>query len=82
MSLATLALWVAGAGVLGMALTAVVVVLLPLSPVGRAIAALVGIVVTIALMGIASSKITNRAIRAEYGDDPADEVGDGDRPAP
>ena len=77
-SFATLALWVAGAGVLGLALTAVLVGVLPLSPAGRAVAALVGIVLTIVAMGVASNRITDRAIRAEYGDEPADGVGDDD----
>ena len=80
-SFATLALWVAGAGVLGLGLTAVIVAFLPVGPVGKAIAALVGIIGTIVAMGSASSRITDRAIRAEYGD-PSDEVGDDEPPAP
>lgn len=65
---------------LGLALTAVVVALLPVGPVGRAVAALVGIVLTIVAMGVASNRITDRAIRAEYGDEASGEVGDDGRP--
>ena len=78
MSFATLALWVAGAGVLGLALTAVLVGVLPLSPAGRAGGALAGVVPTIAAMGVPSNRTTDRAIRAEYGGEPADGVGDDD----
>ena len=79
-SFAVLALWVAGAGVLCLGLTAVAVAVIPVGPAGRAIIALVGIVVTIAAMGVTSSRITDRAIRAEYGDDPTGAVGDDGRP--
>ena len=82
MSFAVLALWVAGAGVLCLGLTAVAVAVIPVGPAGRAIIALVGIVVTIAAMGVTSSRITDRAIRAEYGDDPSAVVGDDGRPGP
>ena len=81
-SFAALALWVAGAGVLGLALTAVVVAVLPVGPVGRAVAALAGIVLTIVAMGVASSRVTDRAIRAEYGDDSTGEVADDGDPGP
>ena len=43
--------WVAGAGVLCLGLTAVAVAVIPVGPAGRAVIALVGIVVTIAAMG-------------------------------
>lgn len=66
----------------GMALTAAAVGLLPLPPAGRAIAALVGIVVTIVAMGLASNHVTNRAIRAEYGDEYGSEGETGDTTAP
>ncbi|MDV8001768.1 hypothetical protein [Rhodococcus sp. IEGM 1408] len=69
-SFATLALGVAGAGVLFLGLTTLAVALLPLPPVGKAVVALVGVVLTITAMGVASNRITARAIRAEYGDDP------------
>ena len=74
MSFAVLALSVAGAGVLGLALTGAAVALLPLPPVGRALALLVGLVATVAAMGVASNRVTARAIRAEYGDDEAGEA--------
>lgn len=82
-SFAMLALGVAGAGVLCLALTAVVVAVVPVGPVGRAILALAGLALTIAAMGVTSSRITDRAIRAEYGDDPTgdvSDVGDDERP--
>ena len=69
LSFAILALGVAGAGVLLLGLTTLAVAMLPLPPVGRAVVALVGVVLTIAAMGLASNRITARAIRAEYGDD-------------
>lgn len=59
-------------------LTTLAVALLPLPPVGRAVVALIGVVLTIAAMGVASTLVTDRAIRAEYGDDPDD--GNGARP--
>lgn len=70
MSFAVLALGVSGAGVLFLGLTALAVALLPLPPIGRAVVALVGVVLTVVAMGVASNRITDRAIRAEYGDDP------------
>lgn len=76
-SFATLALGVAGAGVLFLGLTTLAVALLPLPPVGKAVVALVGVVLTIAAMGVASNRITARAIRAEYGDDPHEGPGEG-----
>ncbi|GAA3519684.1 hypothetical protein [Dietzia aurantiaca] len=82
LSFASLALWVAGAGALGLALTAIVVAVLPIGPVGRAVAALAGIVLTIVAMGVASRRITDRAIRAEYGDYPSGEVADDGDPGP
>lgn len=82
MSFATLAIAVTGIGVLVLALTAAATALLPLPPIGRAIVALLGLVLTIVAMGVVSNRLTNRAIRAEYGDEPEAEVGDGDRPAP
>lgn len=72
MSFAILALGVAGAGVLCLGLTTLAVALLPLPPVGKAVAALIGVIVTIAAMGLTSGRITDRAIRAGYGDDPDD----------
>ena len=69
MSFAILALGVAGAGVLFLGLTTLAVALLPVPPVGKAVVALVGVVLAIAAMGVASGRITARAIRAEYGDD-------------
>ncbi|WP_010542507.1 hypothetical protein [Dietzia alimentaria] len=80
MSFATLAIAVTGIGVLVLALTAAATALLPLPPVGRAIVALLGLVLTIVAMGVVSNRLTARAIRAEYGDEPEAEVGDGDRP--
>lgn len=74
-----LALWVAGVGVLVLGLTAAAVGLLPLSPVGRALVALAGIFLTILAMGVTSGRITDRAIRAEYGDEQPE--GDGPGPA-
>lgn len=68
-SFASLALWVAGSGVLVLGLTAVAVSLLPVPPVGRAVIVVVGVVLTIVAMGVASHRVTARAIRAEYGDD-------------
>ncbi|MET3859748.1 hypothetical protein ABIE38_000645 [Dietzia sp. 2505] len=76
-SFAVLALGVSGAGVLSLGLTALAVALLPLPPVGRAVVALVGVVLTVVAMGVASTRITDRAIRAEYGDEPAVEAGVG-----
>ncbi|EFV90984.1 hypothetical protein ES5_13383 [Dietzia cinnamea P4] len=70
MSFAALAMAVAGAGVLVLALTALAVALLPLPPAGRAVVALVGVVATVAAMGLTSRRITDRAIRAEYGEEP------------
>lgn len=75
MSFAVLALGVSGAGVLSLGLTALAVALLPLPPVGRAVVALVGVVLTVVAMGVVSTRITDRAISAEYGDEPAVEVG-------
>ncbi|MBB1030536.1 hypothetical protein G6027_06495 [Dietzia sp. SLG310A2-38A2] len=75
MSFAVLALGVSGAGVLVLGLTALAVALLPLPPVGRAVVALTGVVLTVVAMGVVSTRITDRAIRAEYGDDPAHEAG-------
>lgn len=75
MSFATVALWVAGAGVLAMALTAAAVALLPLAPVGRALVGLAGIVLTIVAIGLASDHVTTRAIRSEFGDDQNGGVG-------
>ena len=79
-SFAVLALGVAGAGVLVLAVTALAVALLPVPPAVRAIVALVGIVVTVAAMGRVSNYITDRAIRAEYGEEPGRqaETPDGD----
>jgi hypothetical protein len=77
LSFATLALGVAGAGVLFLALTTLAVALIPLPPVGRAVVALVGVVLTIVAMGVVSNRITARAIRAEYGGDPDAEPGRG-----
>lgn len=73
-SFAVLALWVSGAGVVLLGLTALAVALLPLPPAGRAVVAVLGLVATVAAMGVASNRITDRAIRAEYGSDP-DETG-------
>ena len=70
MSFAALALAVAGAGVLVLALTALAVALLPLPPAGRAVVALAGVVATVAAMGLTSRRFTDRAIRAEYGEEP------------
>lgn len=81
-SFATLALAVAGAGVACLALTAVVVALVPVGPVGRALLALAGVALTIAAMGVTSGRLTDRAIRAEFGDDPTDAVGTDERPGP
>lgn len=81
-SFATIALCVAGAGVLGLGLTALAVALVPFGPVGRAVLALAGVVLTIVAMGVTSSRITDRAIRAEYGDDPTGAVGADERPGP
>ncbi|AWH95246.1 hypothetical protein [Dietzia psychralcaliphila] len=75
MSFAVLALWVSGAGVLFLGLTALAVALLPLPPAGRAVVALVGVVLTVVAMGVVSSRITDRAIRAEYGDEPDGQPG-------
>ena len=80
MSFAVLALGVSGAGVLFLGLTALAVALLPLPPAGRAVVALVGVILTVVAMGVVSTRITDRAIRAEYGDEPA--VTYGDEPAP
>ncbi|MDX2357287.1 hypothetical protein [Dietzia sp. PP-33] len=83
-SFAVLALWVSGAGVLFLGLTTLAVALVPLPPVGRAVVALLGVVLTIAAMGVASSRITDRAIRAEYGDEPDSPPGarGGEQPGP
>lgn len=70
MSFATIALFVAGAGVLAMAVTAIAVAFVPVGPEGKALVALAGIVLTIGAMAFASNRITKRAIRAEFGDDP------------
>lgn len=80
MSFAVLALGVAGAGVLVLAVTAVAVALLPVPPAVRAIVALVGMIMAVVAMGLASNRITDRAIRAEYGEDPGGqaETPDGD----
>ncbi|KZO59964.1 MULTISPECIES: hypothetical protein [Dietzia] len=78
MSFAALAMAVAGAGVLVLALTALAVALLPLPPAGRAVVALVGVVATVAAMGLTSRRITDRAIRAEYGEELG---GQAERPA-
>ncbi|MBC7306520.1 MAG: hypothetical protein H5T80_06235, partial [Dietzia sp.] len=51
MSFAVLALGVAGAGVLGLALTAIAVAVLPVPPVGKAVVALVGLLLSVAAMG-------------------------------
>src|SRR5699024_2748524 len=74
-SFATLALWVAGAGVAGVALAAVADVALPLPPPGRAMGAVVGIAGTLAAGGLASRNITARAVRAEDGDADGDGAG-------
>lgn len=79
-SFAVLALGVSGAGVLVLGLTALAVALFPLPPAGRAVVALVGVILTVVAMGVVSTRITDRAIRAEYGDEPA--VTYGDEPAP
>lgn len=81
MSFATLAIAVCGVGVLVLALTAAAAALLPLPPVGLAIVVLLGLVLTVVAMGVVSNRLTDRAIRAEYGDEPEGEAGDGDRPA-
>lgn len=70
-----LAICVAGAGVLCLALTGAAVALVPLAPAGRAVVALAGLVLTIVAMGVTSARITDRAIRAEYGDEPVAEAG-------
>ena len=77
MSFAVLALSVAGSGVVVLALTALAVALLPVPPVGRAVVALVGLILAVAAMGLASNRITDRAIRAEYGEEPG---GQAERP--
>lgn len=69
-SFAILALAVASTGVVFLALTTLAVALLPLEPVGRAVVALSGVVLTIVAMGVTSNRMTDRALRAEYGDDP------------
>lgn len=69
-SFAVLALGVAGSGVAGLALTALAVALLPVPAVGKAVVALVGLILTVAAMGLVSNRITDRAIRAEYGEEP------------
>jgi hypothetical protein len=81
-SFAGLALAVAGAGVACLAVTAAAVALLPLPPYGRALVLLAGIAVTLAAMSVTSRRITDRAIRAEFGDETdgtveTDEPGDG-----
>ncbi|UVE95107.1 MULTISPECIES: hypothetical protein [unclassified Dietzia] len=79
MSFAQLALGVAGAGVSGLALTALAVALLPVPPAGKALVALVGVILSIVAMGLVSNRITDRAIRAEYGEEPggqAEHAGD------
>jgi len=76
-SFAVLALGVAGAGVLGLALTAIAVAVLPVPPVGKAVVALVGLLLSVAAMGLVSNRITDRAIRAEYGEEPG---GQAERP--
>src|SRR5699024_5106937 len=81
-SFATLALWVAGAGVAGVALTAVAVRALPLPPAGRAVVAGGGIVGTVVAMGAASRDITARAVPAEDGDDDGDGAGPADPATP
>lgn len=81
-SFAMLALCVAGAGVLCLGITAVAVAVIPVGPTGLAVIALAGVVLTITAMGVTSRRITDRAIRAEYGDDPTGEVGDDRHPAP
>lgn len=53
-----------------LAVTALAVALLPLPPLGRALVALAGLVLAVAAMGLVSHRITDRAIRAEYGDEP------------
>ncbi|MGN0101229.1 hypothetical protein [Dietzia sp. CH92] len=77
MSFAVLALAVAGAGVAGLALTALATAFLPVPPAGRAVAALLGLVATVAAMGWTSRRLTDRAIRAEYGEEPG---GQAERP--
>ena len=80
MPFATLAIAVTGTGVLVLALTAAATALLPLPPIGRAIVALLGLVLTIVAMGVVSNRLTARAIRAEYGDELEADVGDGGGP--
>ena len=63
------ALTVAGSGVAGLALTAAAVALLPIAPAGRALVLLLGVVLTLVAMSVASNRITDRAIRAEFGDE-------------
>ena len=79
-SFAMLALCVAGAGVLCLGITAVLAAVIPVGPVWRVIVVLAGIVLTIVAMGVTSNRITDRAIRAEFGEDPEGEVGDDERP--
>ncbi|PAY24459.1 hypothetical protein CEY15_03145 [Dietzia natronolimnaea] len=74
MSFAALALGVCGAGVVSLGLTALAVALLPLPPVGLAVLAVVGVIVTVVAMGVVSTRLTDRAIRAEYGDEPGNEA--------
>ncbi|WP_194861504.1 hypothetical protein [Dietzia sp. SYD-A1] len=76
MSFAALALGVCGAGVVSLGLTALAVALLPLPPAGRAVAAVAGVLLTVVAMGVVSARLTDRAIRAEYGDEPGDEPRD------
>lgn len=70
MSFAVLALGVAGSGVLVLASTALAVALLPVPPAVRAVIALVGVILAVVAMGLVSNRITDRAIRAEYGEEP------------
>lgn len=72
MTFAEIALAVVGAAVVVLALTAAAVALLPVSPRARAGIAILGIAGTLSIMSVVSTRMSDRAVRAEYGtgDDP------------
>ena len=74
---AEIALAVVGAAVVVLALTALAVALMPVSPRARAGIAILGIAGTLAIMSVVSNKMSDRAVRAEFGpaDHPSEDPG-------
>ena len=77
MSFASIALAVAGAAVAVLAVTGILVVALPVAPGVRVGIAVVGVVLAVVAMGVASSKMTDRAIRSQFGPEPDEAEGAG-----